>query len=243
MPRSWLPSKETTESIGSIVQTGAIIVGGVWVLYQWNTIFPKTRADVMTAAAAIRTDIGGGLQVSVGGEAETDADFDQAALCEANPSTIVSRRSIVSGQVTAKSASDIPIRVSFDRLEAFSAPGLSDRVSVGAPEGAGLQGYPLEPAGDIGGGDIILGGLKENRIEKGEEVQVSFLTNFQLPFGCKDRERIVVWKFTVGLQAIDPRTGEPIEGSNASKIFISGCQISPSTYANCNIDQIEAYGQ
>ncbi len=58
--------KARSETISNLVSDGAIVVGGIWVLYQWDTMFPKTSADVQTAAASVRTDVSGTFAVRLG---------------------------------------------------------------------------------------------------------------------------------------------------------------------------------
>ena len=41
-----------SEDVKNWVSALSIVVGGLWVLYQWNTLFPKTAAEVAVSAAS-----------------------------------------------------------------------------------------------------------------------------------------------------------------------------------------------
>ncbi|BEP96290.1 hypothetical protein GmRootA79_46740 [Acidovorax sp. A79] len=245
--------KERSEVIKNLVSTAAIIVGGLWVLYQWDTLFPKTRADVQAAAASVRTDVSGSfkveLQMDDGGSGApflpppgVSEETSLSDYCLAHPKEVLAHVAPVFGQLVLKSASGIPVRARVDNIQVFTAPISMTNIRPTSTSRFGATSVPTTMVAKLTDENIFFGGLRENRVERGQEVQVAVLFDASIPVQCEHLERLVLFKAEVSLTAMDPARDKPV-GSPVSKIFVTACQLNPRSAPTCNINSIEARGQ
>jgi hypothetical protein len=241
--------KDWAEIISKAIPAVAILVTGGWVYYKWDSVFPKQNAEVLSAAADIRTDISGEFTLQVGdGGASSPAfkgeQLDPLELCEQNKSTIILLDTLVAGSLAIKSASKIPVASKFVKLEVQAAQNSPPLLSVAKPSEPtnAVSSLSFRQVGTIGP-DAIIGGLAENRVEKDKEIKNSFLLNLKLPFDCSRSDSLVVFRAEYELTAIDPVKNSPMQGATVKKVFVSGCQITMAGDGGCNIERIEAYGQ
>jgi hypothetical protein len=249
MPVDW---KERSEILKNLVSTAAILVGGLWVLYQWDTLFPKTKADVQAAAASVRTDVSGtfAMQLDMGGGEPApfigpagDVEQDDIhAYCEAHPKAVLIQSSPAFGQLTLKSASAIPVRARIEKIEVATAPISASGITPSAGGKAGAAPVPITQVATLDDDRLFFGGLRENRVEKDQEVQVAMMFDARIPVACAHLERLVLFRAQVALTAIDPASDRPI-GAPVPKIFVATCQLDPRTAPACNIAGVEARGQ
>ena len=250
MPTDW---KERSEILKNLVSTAAVVVGGLWVLYQWDTVFPKTRADVQAAAASVRTDVSGGFTVQLDmndegspapfrEQASSAEQGDISTYCAAHPTATLIQSTPVFGQISLKSASGIPVRARVENLQVSTAPISVAGIVPGDARSGGAQAVRITRAAILDDERMFFGGLRENRVEKGQEVQVAVMFNARLPVECAHLERLVLFQAQVALPAIDPAKDKPI-GQAVPKIFVTTCQLNPRTAAACNVKGVEARGQ
>ena len=249
--------KDISEVIKNLASVLALIAAGVWTVVQWDTIFPKTSADVQKAAASVRTDVNGSLTVKMGIGENEGSEFvggpevpegqqvgSPAEFCEANPGGTVLKTQPVTGQIAIKSASGIPVsarveniqidlkKIAEQRLTTFVKP-VDAAVRVVAPSSRSI----------IDDDGIFFGALRENRIESGQEVKIAFLFDADIPIPCDQRiGALAVFRSSIVLQAINPVSNQRV-ADQVRKVFISACQIEVRTGAHCNIETLEAYGQ
>jgi hypothetical protein len=250
MPTDW---KELSEVIKNLVSTAAIIVGGLWVLYQWDTLFPKTRADVQAAAASVRTDVSGSFKVQLemdeGGSGApfllppgTGEETSLSDYCLSHPKEVLTHVAPVFGQLVLKSASGIPVRARVDNIQVMTAPISAASIGLTSPPRSGASPVHITLVAKLADERIFFGGLRENRVEKGQEVQVAVMFDATIPVQCEHLERLVLFRAEVSLTAMDPAKDKPV-GPPVPKIFVTACQLTPRTAPTCNINSVEARGQ
>jgi len=239
-----LGGKDLSETIRNYVTIASVVIGGGWVLYQWDTLFPKTRADVSTAAAKIRTDVKATALVSLdrgeGDHSPEDGEVPKACDTE-------TRRFLVSGNLGVESASAIPIRATVASVEVLAG----DTPTMGIVPATADAITPLEmrPVATIPGETAFLGGLSTNRVEQGQTIASSFIWTFEMQFPCTGpegglgQEKLVVFRFNLDLEAINPASGATIDGADARKVALSVCQVTARAHANCNLEDLQAFGQ
>jgi hypothetical protein len=186
-------AKDWSEIIKNLVSAAAVITGGWWVLYQWNTIFPKTRADVQSAAAMVRTDVSGEFTVQLGLEDEELEFRDERSAsepiglqeyCGDNANASLIQTSSVFGQLQLRSASAIPVRARVERIRVATVPINPGFIAPQAePIGAARARPPIAVAA-VDSEDMFFGGLRENRVERGQEVQVAVMFDVDVPVHC-----------------------------------------------------------
>ncbi|PSJ38865.1 hypothetical protein [Allosphingosinicella deserti] len=245
--------KERSEIIKNLVSTAAVVVGGLWVLYQWDTVFPKTRADVQAAAASVRTDVSGAFNVQLDmnddgspppfrEDAAAADPGDLQAYCMSHPGAVLVQSTPVFGQLMLKSASGIPVRAEVEQVAVSTAPISSPVIHPPAGQTPSIAPMTITDVATLTDDRMFIGGLRANRVEKGQEVQVAVMFDVKVPVQCAHLERLVLFKAQVALTAIDPAKDRPI-GPPVPKIFVTTCQLNPRTAPACNISGIEARGQ
>jgi hypothetical protein len=245
--------KERSEIAKNLVSTAAVLVGGLWVLYQWDTVFPKTRADVQAAAASVRTDVSGIFTAQLGmgdtgepppfripGSAEEQSSAQD--YCAANPQAVLLQTTPVFGQLSMKSASAIPVRARVERVRVSTAPISGSGIAPAAGGKSGASAVAIAPVATLDDERLFFGGLRENRVEKGQEVQVALMFDARIPVRCAQLERLLLLQIDVALTAIDPASDRPI-GNPVPKVFVTSCQLNPRTPPSCNVKGVEATGQ
>lgn len=237
-------AKERSEIVKNFVSAAAVIVGGFWVLYQWDTLFPKTSAEVTRAAAGVRSALSGALEISMGREGEPTS-FDD--VCSKGSEAAHLQMPLV-GRLVLESASGAPVLVRLGDLEVSRYQLGWNTVEAGAPEGPATPVAPITIRAPLPA-DSVLGGLHWSRIEQGQSIALSFALRVNLPFPCwlsvADHGTHPIFAIGVGtqVQAIDPRNGAPIEDSTVRKVFLRSCQVSPNGETNCNLEQLVGAGQ
>ena len=242
--------KARSEVIKNLVSAAAVVVGGLWVLYQWDTLFPKTSADVRSAASSVRTDVSGTFTVRMGMDDESTPFHSPPGIeaqgvvdfCTQAPDSTLVQTSPVFGQLMLRSASSIPVRARIDRVDVSTAaiPAPSLATSSNAKGSAGAAA--IVPVATIDDERIFFGGLRENRVEKGQEVLVAMMFLTEIPVRCSELERLVLFRTQVSLTAIDPTKDRPV-GDTVPKVFIAACQLNPRTAPACNVKEVNALGQ
>ncbi|MBS7537210.1 hypothetical protein KHC28_26535 [Ancylobacter sonchi] len=243
--------KDISEVVKNVISSIAVVVSGFWILYQWDTIFPKTQADVHLAAATVRTDVSGTLTVTIGMEGSEISFVDPRAsdeprgvqdYCTENSSQVLLYRTPISGQITLKSASAIPVRARIERIRILVAPISEERMAVEASPSPRMTPLKMEEVGDLSDDQIFLGGLRENRVERGQEIKASFLFDAQVPVRCDQLERLMLFQTDIRLVAINPTTGLEF-GEAVPKVLVTACQLNPRGGPACNVEGIAGYGQ
>lgn len=246
-------AKDWSEIAKNVASTVGLVVGGLWVLFQWDTMFPKTRADVQTAAASVRTDVSGVFTVKMGmddggdgpkftapGSAEEQVGL--ADYCADNPRAVLLQKTPVFAQLKLKSASAIPVRARVDRVRISTAP-ISDAAIRPAVSARGAAAAVVAtPVAVLDDDRMFFGGMRENRVEKDQEVQVAVMFDAQIPLKCVELQRLALFQVEVALTGVDPSRDRPI-GKPVPKIFVTACQLSPYAAPQCNIQDVQAYGQ
>lgn len=235
--------KDKSEIVKNLVGALAIVVGGGWVLFQWGTFFPKTQSEIISAASDIRADVAGRLNVSIGDGGATTLQADEVgSACEADPKSVRILDAMVSGNASLESRTSRPLKAYFEGITVSAADVYKLR------RGSAIDDAPLITPIDfvqIGKADakILLGGLSENRIEKGQSIKSPFVFSLKIPFKCADQEKLVSFAATFRLVPIDVITDADLTGKEVTKVLISSCQISSNGYGGCNLENIEAFGQ
>ncbi len=145
-------------------------------------------------------------------------------------------------QLVLKSASAIPVRVRVDRVDVSTAPIGSSGITPASQAVGSAHAVVTTPVATIDDDKMFFGGLRENRVEKGQEVQVAMMFNATVPLRCAKLERLLLFRAQVSLTAIDPTRDRPV-GEPVPKVFVSTCQLDPRTPAHCNVKEVNAYGQ
>jgi hypothetical protein len=230
----WLPTKDQSETIRNVAGAIAIIVGGGWVLYKWNTMFPKTEAEVLTASASVRTDVTGDMSVHLGGLASDGYIIDDqtsqaqescAALPAGSPGFVPVP---VSARINISSASQIPVRIQIREMELVWTTLEQRHVVTGAPR------EPFEPlhlqsaSTELADGDFV-GALSWSRVEMGGSVSLAIAKTFNLPLTCvpDDNDWVPPGWISISVSSdiigVDPRSGTDIEGAHVKKVFTAAC--------------------
>lgn len=235
-------AKDQSEIIKNLFTAAAIVVAGGWALYQWNTFFPKNNSEVMIAAATIRTDVAGRLEVQIGDGGATTPSGTELADCNTNQSASWVLDALVSGNASLASASAIPILAEFEQIEI--SEGENYVIRILAPDSSRVPVRPInfKPIGQAGP-DVLMGGLAQNRIEAGQSVKLAFVFALDIPLSCESSEKLITFRASFNLRPIDPRTGITSQELTVKKILLSTCQIGGSGLGECNIAIIDAYGQ
>lgn len=234
-------AKEQSEAIKNIATAIGIAVGGGWILFQWNVLFPQTEADVLVASASIRADVSGTLSISVGDDGASGTSFTD--FCQDDQSATNTLSAWVSGNFRLTSASKLPLNSYFREVLVLTADSSEKVVAIeGDTTPEAIELVELSRLGTVSP-KAIVGGLSENRVEQGQSIQSSFVFRINLPFSCTETEKLVVFQANFDIVPVDPRSGEENTDDAVRKVVISACQIQPYGYGACNIDRISAYGQ
>lgn len=246
--------KDRSEIIRNLVSAAAVVVSGAWVVYQWDTLFPKTRADVQAAAAGVRNDVSGAFTVEIGlGDTGEPPNFDAPATadgpadlqghCSTHEDDVLLEHAQLFGELKLRSASAIPVRARVEQVRVMTAPIIPPVIRLGTAGGGGsARPIAVTPVATIADEGLFFGGLRENRVEKGQEIVVAMMFGVEIPAKCSSLDRLLIVQSDVALTAIDPTTDRPV-GTPVRKIFVTTCQLSPRASARCNIEGVQAVGQ
>ncbi len=231
-----------SEDIKNWVATASILVGGIWVLYQWNTIFPKTKSEVTISAAALRARTLGDISVTLvptpDGTAPTTAqgeDFSQACQKEQAtrmliqiPARIVLRftsnapipvRVEVTDLLLMEMAARVPAVMTAGKPPIFIADTLGPVQSAPLPEGA------------------FLGGLRWTHVEPQGSSVLAIVGALNLPFSCgAGGSSWTAAEFAIGLKAnvraidISGTLGEIVD-----RYFYQVCRVNADGGSTCAI--------
>ncbi|MDJ0629329.1 MAG: hypothetical protein QNJ44_13805 [Rhodobacter sp.] len=179
----------TSEDVKNWVTSISIIVGGFWVLFQWNVLFPKTAADIEITAADLRTRTSGVLHVALypalGGVSPSTADGREFyELCAEAGTDSVTLRFPIRMALNLESNAPIPIRVVgqdflVSEIKEMSAT-LSDEEGLPAftPDAFGpVRMTKLEES-------AFVGGLNWTHVEPDGKATISLMGTVSLPFSC-----------------------------------------------------------
>jgi len=182
-------AKLTSEDAKNWVTSISIIVGGFWVLFQWNVLFPKTAADIEITAAELRTRTSGDLHVALypalGGVAPSTADGrDSYELCSDEGTDSVTLQFPIRMGLILESNAPIPIRVVaqdflISEIKEMSAT-LSDEAAPPAftPDAFGpVRTTKLEES-------AFVGGLNWTHVEPDGKATLALMGTVSLPFSC-----------------------------------------------------------
>ncbi len=225
-----MSAKEISETVKNYFTIAATIVGGIWVYYQWGVIFPKTQADVLTAAATVRTDVSGEMKFQMGIDrsvetvlAADSSDGDLSTYCTAHPDATFRLTTPMFGTITINSASKVPVMSRVARLRLLRAPSASPAISIADSHAASAKPMAVEDLVELDDDGLFAGGLRENRIEAGQSVSVSFMFDADIPINCKQLNVILLVQADLDLNAIDPASGKTV-GAGARKVLVYGCK-------------------
>ncbi|MBX7526565.1 hypothetical protein [Qipengyuania vesicularis] len=247
-----LPNKEQSEVLKNLVAAAALIVGGGWTLYQWNTIFPKQDADVKQAASTVRTDVSGSFELSTGGmgllevsdEGESGGSNGVGNLyfyCSENPRSPLTAKIPFFGTLNLKSASKIPVMARIDTIEVSKLAVTKVQFSAQSVTDPSASALPSTVVATLDDDDVFLGGLRENRVEAGQEIKAAMAFETTIPIGCSPFTNMLLVQANISLRPIDPVSGDI--GDSVNKVFVSNCQIAHYGEIECNVDGPEALGQ
>jgi hypothetical protein len=238
-----LSTKDKSEVVKNLISAAGIVVGGIWVLFQWNTIFPKTQAEVISAASDLRADVSGQLHVSFGDGGATSVRYgEEVDPCISNPKHVKVLDSVVSGSAKLDSATQRPLKAYFEGITVKAADNYIVRVGKAEDSSPSVSEIEFIQVGRAGLG-VMLGGLSENRIEKGQSIKSSFLFSMSIPFTCNASEKLVAFEARFKIVPVDVESGADLPDKAVPKVLITACQISSDGFGGCNIANIDAYGQ
>ncbi len=239
--------KNNSEGIKNVVTTIAIIVAGAWTYFNWDTLLPKSNAEILSSAATIRTDVKGSLNVQIGNGAggifhDPDRDQKLSEVCANDQSTTNKLVIPLSARLELQNTSSLPVRTTISnfRIQSSNVPG--EAIVFSASEDYVFEPYEFEEVGRIDGPESFIAGLQSNRIEAGQEISSSILLKTEIPFGCSETEKILQITSEVDLVGVDPVTDQDLANSSARKVFASFCQVTLGQWMNCNLVNLEAFG-
>ncbi len=225
------------------VTTASIIIGGGWVLYEWNTLFPKTDAEVTISTADLRARTIGQLSVNFSqlpsGEAPTTASGDYFSdTCAAGDVSSVQLGFPAKILLELKSNAPIPVRVEItDFLLAEILPGVPHVASESAPaifaENAlgAVQSHPLSQ-------DAFISGLNWTNVEPEGQGNLAVLGTAYLSFSCAyGGSSLTPAEYAIGLKVViqpvarDGTPGEPID-----RYFYQVCRLNADGGSSCKFE-------
>ncbi len=231
----------TSDDAKNWATAAAIVVGGIWTLYQWNTLFPKTSSEVEISVADIRARTEGRLQVEIvpppDGEQPMTSDARSFSdLCENDSGARVHIRFPVRLQLALTSNAPVAVRVAV--TDFLIAPVSEDWASIADPAPAQLfsattlgevRRTPLDQA-------AFIGGLSWTHVEPDGQGALAVLGDAYFPFGCWFSGSSLTWaEFAIGLRAeIRPVRRDGSQGDEvAERQFFQLCKVNADGGSTC----------
>jgi hypothetical protein len=228
------PLKETSEAVRNLVLAAAVVISGLWVFYQWDTLFPQTRAQVETAAAAVQSDVSGVLEVWL---ADPPPGISLAAAC-AGATGAAHLEIPLYGRLATASAADVPVLVRLTTLDiARYRAGRSEAVA-GMPE-AGFAPVRREGLWSEIPVDAVLG-PPAHALGRGQSDSFAFMVRARFPFDCADlaedpaAAQVFAVTAAVGVDRFDPETAAVLPDRRVEKGFADVCWIVPDGRSDCD---------
>lgn len=228
-----------SEDVKNWVTAASIVVGGLWVLYQWNTLFPKTEAEVAVGAATLRTRTGGDVAVTLipppEGEYPVTADgryFHE--VCVEGAAEAVRVKLPVRVALTLTSSAPIPVRV--EVTEFLLAEVLDPPAALVAGPAPAFVADSLGPVEAVALSDAaFVGGLGWTHVEPGGSSAVAVLGSVNLPFSCAfGGSSSTPGEFAFGLKAELRAVGRDGSlGEAAERYFYRLCRVNPDGGSSC----------
>ena len=235
-----------SEDVKNWVSALSIVVGGLWVLYQWNTLFPKTEAEVAVSAASLRTRTGGDVTVTLIPPPEGDYPATPDGryfheVCGDGGAASVRVRLPVRVALTLTSSAPIPIRV--EVTEFLLAEVVDPPAALVAGPAPAFVADALGPVEAVALSDAaFVGGLRWTHVEPGGSSAVAVLGSVNLPFSCSfGGSSATPAEFAFGLKTELRAVGRDGSlGEAAERYFYRLCRVNPDGGSSCAMAEAEA---
>lgn len=234
----------SSEDLKNWVTTISIVIGGIWILYEWRTIFPKTQSEISVSAAALRTRTIGEISVSVTQQREgtgvTTADgrtFEEVCMSDSEPNSadiIIPMRILF----VLKSISPMPVRVNvtdFVLYEIYDIQPIIDEEKESVDDYEFIANHIGKGRSTPLGPDAFIGGLQWTDVEPGGDGALAILGSVKLPFSCGfGGAPLTPGEFGIGIKAkLASINKDGIIGEEVDRYFYKVCNINTDGGSNC----------
>ena len=178
-----------SEDAKNWVTTAAIIIGGIWTWYEWDTLFPKTESEITISTASLRARTSGNMSVEFiplpdGVEPTTETGQTFYERCENSEIENVSIQMPVRIGLNLSSNAPIPVRV--EVTDFLIAPVFLSEPEISLEEVE--YTFTANSFGDVIETpltkDAFLGGLTWTHVEPNGSGTLAILGEVAIPFSC-----------------------------------------------------------
>ena len=230
-----------SEDVKNWVTAVSIVVGGLWVLYEWNTLFPKTESEVTISTATLRTRAHGDLAVTFVAlpDGELPMTSDGKFFYEACPETEAKSLPVrlpVRAFLNLTSSAPIPVRVEVvDFLVAdvvAQTPKIEDGNEAPIFIADALSDVKTTPLAS----EAFVGGLRWTHVEPQGRSALAVLGTVSLPFSCGfGGSSWTPAEFAIGLTATVQTVGaEGQLGEAIKRHFFQVCRVLVDGSGTCS---------
>jgi hypothetical protein len=240
----------TSEDAKNWATVVAIIVGGIWAFFEWQTVFPKTTSDNEISSASLRARTTGSISVSLipvpsGEQATNSVGQSLYDLC-AIEGTLSAQMSIpVRIALVLQSSAPVAVRVQatdFLLSEILQQePVISDATQPTAFTSNSLgpvTSVPLDPSS-------FIGELDWTHVEPGGYGSLGIAGTAHLPFSCTyGGSDLTPAEFAFGLKVRVSSVGATGNiGESVDRYFFQTCKVNPDGGSTCSPDSTNEAGE
>ena len=223
--------KEISETLRNLTMAGAVIVSGVWVYYQWDTLFPKTQAEVSAAAATVVADVSGRLDVSL---AAPPADLSLSSACSASSDNLAHLQIPLLARISIESAAAVPVLIRPMTLDISRYRPGAVTVAAGLPDAThaaiGRDGTWANITHES-----VLGG-PTRVLDVGQSAQIDILVRGNFAVDCTDPEpSLYAVTLAFSAEPFDRVTATGQKDQWTGHAFTDLCRIAPDGRSDCEI--------
>ncbi len=228
------PLKDLSEAVRNLVLAAAVVISGLWVLYQWDTLFPRTRAEVETAAAAVQSDVSGTFEVWL---ADPPPGLALAGACAGAVDEAYLEIPLY-GRLDTASAADVPVLVRLITLDIARYPA-GRAEAVAGPAGTAFASVRREGLRAEIPFDSVLG-PPAHALDRGQSDSFAFMVRARFPFDCAEvagdvsAAQVFAVTAAVSVDRFDPETAAVLPDRNIEKGFVDVCWIAPDGRSDCD---------
>lgn len=243
----------SSEDAKNWTTVASIIIGGFWVLFQWNTLFPKTDAEVELGAAEVRARTTGVVNIELvatpdGVEPTTSEGTSFTDACDQSQQDHVSLLTPARMSLQLSSSAPIPVRVEATHfllaevLLQEPTISMSNGSPIFVPDSLGeVQSLPLTE-------NAFVGGLRWTNVEPQGQGILAVLGSVNLPFSCGyGASGWTPAEFALGLKVTIQAVGRSgALGGEIERYFYQVCKIKAdggSTCSNRNAETDDGFGR
>lgn len=230
-----------SDDVKNWVTAAAIVVGGGWTLYQWDTLFPKTAAEIEISVADLRARTHGELSVQLApppsGEEPTAPDGRTLfEICGSDDGDGATLRFSLRAALAFRSNAPVPVRVDVTDL-------MIAEIRTNWPEIAETgSDTPFLPTslGKVRSAslteDAFIGGLSWTHVEPGGQSAIAVLGDVFLPFDCAyGGSTLTPTEVAIGIKALIRPVDAATDRDPAERSFFRICKINADGGSTCPV--------